>query len=93
MEFWVTQLFNGVSYGSHYLLGCYVAVTLMAHTGSYAVALLGAALIIAVLGIVEWDRFLKGLSGQELAHWPPRLICSIFDEIEHSSRNHSAHGP
>ena len=91
-EFWVTQLFNGISYGallfllgggltlifgmmrivnmthgSHYLLGGYVAVTLIARTGSYVAALLGAAAIIALLGVIEWDRFLKGLSGQELA--------------------------
>ena len=91
-EFWVTQLFNGISYGallfligggltlifgmmrivnmthgSHYLLGGYVAVTLVARTGSYVAAILGAAAIIALLGVIEWDRFLKGLSGQELA--------------------------
>ena len=107
MEFWVTQLFNGVSYGallfllagglslifgmmrivnmthgSHYLLGCYVAVTLMAYTGSYVVALLGAAAIIAVLGIIEWDRFLKGLSGQELAQVLTTMgLALIFQDL------------
>ena len=107
MEFWVTQLFNGVSYGallfllagglslifgmmrivnmthgSHYLLGCYVAVTLIKYTGSYVVALLGAAVIIAVLGIVEWDRFLKGLSGQELAQVLTTMgLALIFQDL------------
>ena len=91
-EFWVAQLFNGVSYGallfllgggltlifgimrivnmthgSHYLLGGYVALTLLLRTGSYVVAIIGAAAIIALLGVIEWDRFLKGLAGQELA--------------------------
>jgi branched-chain amino acid transport system permease protein len=107
MEFWVTQLFNGVSYGallfllagglslifgmmrivnmthgSHYLLGCYVAVTVMAYTGSYVLALLGAAAIIAVLGIIEWDRFLKGLSGQELAQVLTTMgLALIFQDL------------
>jgi branched-chain amino acid transport system permease protein len=91
-EFWVAQLFNGVSYGallfllgggltlifgimrivnmthgSHYLLGGYVALTLLLRTGSYIAAMIGAAAIIALLGVIEWDRFLKGLAGQELA--------------------------
>jgi len=107
MEFWVTQLFNGVSYGallfllagglslifgmmrivnmthgSHYLLGCYVAVTVMAYTGSYVVALLGAAAVIALLGIIEWDRFLKGLSGQELAQVLTTMgLALIFQDL------------
>jgi branched-chain amino acid transport system permease protein len=107
MEFWVTQLFNGVSYGallfllagglslifgmmrivnmthgSHYLLGCYVAVTVMAYSGSYVLALLGAAAIIAVLGIIEWDRFLKGLSGQELAQVLTTMgLALIFQDL------------
>jgi branched-chain amino acid transport system permease protein len=107
MEFWVTQLFNGVSYGallfllagglslifgmmrivnmthgSHYLLGCYVAVTVMAYTGIYVLALLGAAAIIAVLGIIEWDRFLKGLSGQELAQVLTTMgLALIFQDL------------
>ncbi len=107
MEFWVTQLFNGVSYGallfllaggltlifgmmrivnmthgSHYLLGCYVAVTIMTYTGSYVLALLGAAAIIALLGIIEWDRFLKGLSGQELAQVLTTMgLALIFQDL------------
>ena len=107
MEFWITQLFNGVSYGallfllaaglslifgmmrivnmthgSHYLLGCYVAVTLLARTGSYVISLLGAAVSIAVLGIIEWDRFLKGLSGQELAQVLTTMgLALIFQDL------------
>jgi branched-chain amino acid transport system permease protein len=107
MEFWVTQLFNGVSYGallfllagglslifgmmrivnmthgSHYLFGCYVAVTLLGRTGSYTLALLGAALIVAVLGMVEWDRFLKGLNGQELAQVLTTMgLALIFQDL------------
>jgi branched-chain amino acid transport system permease protein len=107
MEFWVTQLFNGVSYGallfllaggltlifgmmrivnmthgSHYLLGCYLAVTVLTRTGSYVLAVAGAAAAIAVLGIVEWDRFLKGLRGQELAQVLTTMgLALIFQDL------------
>jgi branched-chain amino acid transport system permease protein len=107
MEFWVTQLFNGVSYGallfllaagltlifgtmrivnmthgSHYVLGCYVAVTLFSRTGSYGLALAGAAVLIALLGIIEWDRFLKGFHGQELAQVLTTMgLALIFQDL------------
>jgi branched-chain amino acid transport system permease protein len=106
-QFWVTQLFNGVSYGallfllaggltlifgmmrivnmthgSHYLLGAYLAVTLLARTGSYVVALAGAAVLIAVLGIIEWDRLIKQLSGQELGQVLTTMgLALIFQDV------------
>jgi len=106
-EFWVTQLFNGISYGallfllgggltlifgimrivnmthgSHYLLGGYVAFTLLTRTGSYAVALFGAVVVVAVLGVIEWDRFLKGLAGQELAQVLTTMgLALIFQDV------------
>jgi branched-chain amino acid transport system permease protein len=91
MDFWILQLFNGVSYGallfllagglslifgmmrivnmthgSYYLLGGYVALTTMWRGGSYGLAIVAAALVIALIGIGEWNAFLKRLSGQEL---------------------------
>jgi branched-chain amino acid transport system permease protein len=91
MEFWVTQVFNGVSYGallfllagglslifgmmrivnmthgSYYLLGGYVALTVIWRGGPYVLAILAAALAIAVIGLGEWNAFLRRLSGQEL---------------------------
>jgi branched-chain amino acid transport system permease protein len=107
MEFWITQLFNGVSYGallfllaggltlifgmmrivnmthgSHYLLGAYVAATLISYTGSYTVALLGGAVVLAVLGLVEWEGFLKGLRGQELAQVLTTMgLALIFQDL------------
>lgn len=91
MEFWIGQVFNGISYGallfllagglslifgmmrivnmthgSYYLLGGYVALTVIAQTGSFALAILVSALVIALIGIGEWNAFLKRLSGQEL---------------------------
>jgi branched-chain amino acid transport system permease protein len=91
MEFWVGQVFNGISYGallfllagglslifgmmrivnmthgSYYLLGGYVALTVIARTGNFWLAVLVGALVIALIGIAEWNAFLKRLSGQEL---------------------------
>ena len=91
MEFWISQLFNGVSYGallfllagglslifgmmrivnmthgSYYLLGGYVALTIMWRTGSFVLAVVVGALAIALVGIAQWNAFLKRLSGQEL---------------------------
>jgi branched-chain amino acid transport system permease protein len=91
MEFWVTQAFNGVSYGallfllagglslifgmmrivnmthgSYYLLGGYVGLTVIWRGGPYVLAILAAALAIAVIGLGEWNAFLRRLSGQEL---------------------------
>ncbi len=91
MEFWVTQAFNGVSYGallfllagglslifgmmrivnmthgSYYLLGGYVGLTVIWRGGPYVLAILAAALAVALIGLGEWNAFLRRLSGQEL---------------------------
>src|SRR5437867_11258658 len=82
MEFWITQLFNGVSYGallfllagglslifgmmrivnmthgSYYLLGGYIALTFIWRVGNFALAIFAAALVIALIGIGEWNAF------------------------------------
>src|SRR4029077_5940842 len=91
MEFWITQTFNGVSYGallfllagglslifgmmrivnmthgSYYLLGGYVGLSVIWRTGSFVLAILAGAVAIALIGVCEWNAFLKRLSGQEL---------------------------
>ena len=91
MEFWVTQAFNGISYGallfllagglslifgmmrivnmthgSYYLLGGYVGLTVIWQKGHFALAIVAGALAIALVGIGEWNAFLKRLGGQEL---------------------------
>lgn len=90
-EFWVTQLFNGVSYGallfllagglslifgmmrivnmthgSYYLLGGYVALTVIWRGSPFVLAIVIGGLAIALIGIGEWNAFLKRLGGQEL---------------------------
>lgn len=91
MEFWIIQMFNGVSYGallfllggglslifgmmrivnmthgSYYLLGGYVALTVIWQSGPFVLALVVGGLVIALVGVGEWNAFLKRLSGQEL---------------------------
>ncbi len=91
MEFWITQTFNGVSYGallfllagglsiifgmmrivnmthgSYYLLGGYVGLTVIWRTGNFVLAILAGALVIALVGLGEYNAFLRRLGGQEL---------------------------
>ena len=56
-----------MTHGSYYLLGGYVALTVMWRGGPFVLGILAAALVIALVGIGEWNAFLKRLSGQELA--------------------------
>src|ERR671931_794933 len=91
MEMWITQLFNGISFGallfllagglslifgmmrivnmthgSYYLLGGYVGLSTIWRTDSFPLAILAGALAVAIIGVAEWNAFLKRLSGQEL---------------------------
>jgi branched-chain amino acid transport system permease protein len=90
-EFWVTQTFNGLSYGallfllasglslifgvmrvvnlahgSYFMLGGYVGLSVAWRTGSYVLALLAGAVVIALVGIVMERVFLRRLPGQTL---------------------------
>ncbi|HEV8615755.1 MAG TPA: branched-chain amino acid ABC transporter permease [Methylomirabilota bacterium] len=90
-EFWVTQTFNGLSYGallfllasglslifgvmrivnlahgSYFMLGGYVGLSIVWRTGSYALALLGGAVALAIVGIAMERLFLRRLPGQTL---------------------------
>ena len=55
-----------MTHGSYYLLGGYVALSVMWRGGHYVLAVLAAMVAISLIGIVEWNSFLKRLSGQEL---------------------------
>src|SRR5215475_561686 len=55
-----------MTHGSYYLLGGYVALTVIRSTGSFLLAVVLGALAISLVGIAEWNAFLKRLSGQEL---------------------------
>src|SRR5947209_3712205 len=55
-----------MTHGSYYLLGGYVGLTVIGRTKSFPLAILLGALAIAVIGIGEWNAFLRRLSGQEL---------------------------
>src|SRR5262244_4406153 len=85
-QFWLTQVFNGISYGallflvgsglslifgvmrivnlshgSYFLLGGYVALSVIWTTGSWALALPVAALSIAIIGLLMERIFLRPL--------------------------------
>jgi len=91
MDFWITQAFNGISYGallflfasglslifgvmriinlahgSYYLMAGYLGLTLMRIRSTYFLAILGAAVIIALVGIIMVRVFLRKLSGNDL---------------------------
>jgi branched-chain amino acid transport system permease protein len=85
-QFWLTQAFNGISYGallflvgsglslifgvmrivnlshgSYFLLGGYIALSVIWTTGSWLLAIPVAALIVALLGVVMERAFLRPL--------------------------------
>jgi branched-chain amino acid transport system permease protein len=91
MQFWVIQIFNGISYGallfllasglslifgvmrivnlahgSYFLLGGYVALTVIWATGSWLLAMPLSALAVAVLGMTMERLFLRRLGGDTL---------------------------
>jgi branched-chain amino acid transport system permease protein len=90
-EFWVTQTFNGLSYGallfllasglslifgvmrivnlahgSYFLLGGYLALSVIWRTKSFVLGLVAGALAVALIGIAMERIFLRRLPGQTL---------------------------
>jgi branched-chain amino acid transport system permease protein len=90
-EFWVTQTFNGLSYGallfllasglslifgvmrvvnlahgSYFMLGGYIGLSVAWRTGSYVLALIAGALVMAIVGMAMERLFLRKLPGQTL---------------------------
>ncbi len=55
-----------MTHGSYYLLGGYVGLSTIWRTGYFALAILAGGLAIAIVGVCEWNAFLKRLGGQEL---------------------------
>jgi branched-chain amino acid transport system permease protein len=55
-----------LAHGSYYLMAGYLGLTLMRVKSGYALAILGAAVIIALLGIFMVRVFLRKLSGNDL---------------------------
>src|SRR5574341_1318402 len=63
--FGVMKVVN-VAHGSFYLVGGYLGVVLMVRTGNFYVALLGAALVVALGGILLERIFLRAVEGVDL---------------------------
>src|SRR5574341_925741 len=55
-----------MTHGSYYLLGGYVGLTVIWQKGHFVLAILTGALAVALIGVGEWNAFLKRLGGQEL---------------------------
>ena len=55
-----------MTHGSYYLLGGYVGLTVIWQKGHFALAILVGALAVGLIGVAEWNAFLKRLGGQEL---------------------------
>lgn len=55
-----------MTHGSYYLLGGYVGLTVIWRGGHFALAILAGALVIAIVGVGEYNAFLRRLTGQEL---------------------------
>ncbi len=55
-----------MTHGSYYLLGGYVGLTVIWRTGNFVLAILAGALVIALVGLGEYNAFLRRLGGQEL---------------------------
>ncbi|MBI2468840.1 MAG: branched-chain amino acid ABC transporter permease [Candidatus Rokubacteria bacterium] len=55
-----------MTHGSYYLLGGYVGLTVIWRGGHFGLAILAGALAIALVGVGEFNAFLKRLGGQEL---------------------------
>ena len=70
--FGVMRIIN-MAHGSYFILGAYIAVTVVEVTGSWLLALLLASLAVAILGIFMHRYFLRVLGLQEL----PQVMVTI----------------
>lgn len=75
--FGVMKVVN-IAHGSFYLLGGYVGVVLVAQTGNFYVALLGAALVVAVCGMLLERVFLRVVEGNDLRQMLLTMGVALF---------------
>jgi len=64
---------TNLSHGGYYLLGAYIGVTVMLHTGNFWLAMLVSGLSIAIIGILMERFFLRGLHLQPM----PQVLLTI----------------
>lgn len=55
-----------LAHGSYYMLGAYIGITIVGYTGSFALAAISAAVIVAMAGIVMEYIFFRRIYQQEL---------------------------
>jgi branched-chain amino acid transport system permease protein len=62
-----------MTHGSYYLLGGYVGLTVIWRGGWFALAVVAGALVIAIVGLAEYNAFLRRLAGQVL----PQVLTTM----------------
>jgi len=72
LAFGVMRIVN-IAHGSFYMLGVYVAYTIVSRTGSLLAGALAAVLVVAVLGLVVERLFLRRFSAQPL----PQMMMTM----------------
>src|SRR5262249_41186571 len=71
-----------MTHGSYYLLGGYVGLSVIWRGGHFTLGILAAAVAIAVVGLGEWNAFLKRLAGQELGQGVATMgFALIFQDL------------
>jgi branched-chain amino acid transport system permease protein len=77
--FGVMKVVN-IAHGSFYLVGGYLGVVLMARTGNFYVALLGAALVVALGGAALERIFLRAVEGHDLRQMLLTMGIALFSQ-------------
>ncbi len=75
--FGVMKIVN-IAHGSFYLVGGYLGVALVAATGNFYLALLGAALAVAAGGVVLERVFLRAVEGDDLRQMLLTMGIALF---------------
>src|SRR3972149_3208614 len=62
-----------MTHGSYYLLGGYVGLTVIWRDGWFLLAVFAGAVAIAIVGLAEYNAFLRRLAGQDL----PQVLTTM----------------
>lgn len=75
--FGVMKIVN-VAHGSFYLVGGYVGFTIAVRTGNFYLAMVGACVVVGLLGLVMERFFLRKLAGQDLRQMLVTMGIALF---------------
>jgi branched-chain amino acid transport system permease protein len=81
LTFGVMRIVN-MTHGSYYLLGGYVALSVIWRGGPLILALIASALVITVIAVAQWTLLIKGLAGDELGQVLATMgLAVIFQDL------------